>query len=145
MNYNIWLTLCVIEHLFIYSPWKPMECSRIFYWQNTIEPSMTHPATRCIILLYDLQKKMGWKRPHQWFTFAHKLVLLTFMPMCLSPLGKNPIFQQFFHLRVQPNRVGVPERIFHQGRLLALHPQIKYAWNSQPGIIVASKAKSLLL
>ncbi len=41
------------------SPWKPMECSRIFFWQNTMGPSMTHPATRCIILLHDLQNKIG--------------------------------------------------------------------------------------
>jgi hypothetical protein len=49
---------------------------------------MTHPTTRCIILLPDFQNKYGWKRWHQWFTFAHKLVPLTFVPMCLS--RQNP-------------------------------------------------------
>ncbi len=30
----------------------------MFFWQNTMEPSTTHPATRCIILLHDRQNKM---------------------------------------------------------------------------------------
>ncbi len=53
---------------------------------------MTHPATSCIILLPDLQNMFGWKRWHQQFKFAHKSVMLTFMPMFLILLSKNQIF-----------------------------------------------------
>ncbi len=55
---------------------------------------MTQPATRCIILLLNLQNKFGWKRWRQQFMCAHKLMPLTFMPMCLSLSGKNIIFPQ---------------------------------------------------
>ncbi len=79
VRYNIWLTMIVSRHLFILSPWNIIECPRMFFWQNTMEPSMTHTATRCINLLLNLQNKLDIKEKGQrrWshrFMFAHKLV-----------------------------------------------------------------------
>ncbi len=62
VSYNIWLTLYVSKQLFKLSPRNLIECPRILFWQNTMEPSMTHPATRCIILVLYLQNKFGWVR-----------------------------------------------------------------------------------
>jgi hypothetical protein len=51
----------------------------MFFWQNIMELSMTHPATRCINLLLTLQNKLDIKenRQRRWghqFMFAHKSV-----------------------------------------------------------------------
>jgi FYVE zinc finger len=50
--------------------------------------------------------------------FAHKLVLLTFMPTCRSPLGKIPIFPQNNSTISQQDKV-VPNRRFTTGNLPA--------------------------
>jgi hypothetical protein len=51
----------------------------MFFWQDIMEPSMTHSATRCIILLLNLQNKLdikerGQRRWSHRFMFAHKSV-----------------------------------------------------------------------
>jgi hypothetical protein len=51
----------------------------MFFWQNIIEPSMTHPAVRCINLLLNLQNKLdtkekGQRKTSHRFMIAHKLV-----------------------------------------------------------------------
>ncbi len=84
VNYNIWLTPCVssphgsswnvLEYSFGRIPWN-------LPWHTQQQDSL--------FLLPNLQNKFGW---HQWFMFAHKLVPLTLMPVCIGPLGKNPIF-----------------------------------------------------
>ncbi len=74
-----------------------MECSWICFWQNTMELSMTHPATRFFLLAAKPSKQVWMSKSWcQWFMFAHESVLLTFMPTCISPLGKSPIFPQLW-------------------------------------------------
>ncbi len=92
VSYNIWLPLCVNRHLFIWSPWNLLECSRIFFWHNTMEPSVTHPTTRCISLMLKPFKQVWMSKTWcQWFMFGHKSV-----PMCSRLLGKNTIFPQWY-------------------------------------------------
>jgi hypothetical protein len=51
----------------------------MFFWQNIMEPSMTHPTTRYINLLLSVQNKLdtkakGQRRWRHQFMSAHKLV-----------------------------------------------------------------------
>jgi len=54
-----YLTIPCLASLFIAkssSPKKLIECSRIFFWQNIMEPSMTHPDKK-INIFVNLHKK----------------------------------------------------------------------------------------
>jgi hypothetical protein len=69
----------------------------MFFWQNTMEPSMTHPVTRCINLLLNLQNKLDIKEKGQrrWshrFMFAYKLVLHLSSQCALARMAKTLSF-----------------------------------------------------
>ncbi len=62
MSYNIWLTLDVSMHLLLQSPWQLRECSRIFYRQNIMEPSMTHLNKEIHSYSCQPSKQVWWVR-----------------------------------------------------------------------------------
>jgi hypothetical protein len=76
----------------------------MFFWQYTMEPSMAHPATRCINLLLNLQNNLDIKekgqRSHQ-FMFAHKLVphlsSQLALPRMTNTLSFHPVGYQHFY------------------------------------------------
>jgi hypothetical protein len=73
----------------------------MFFWQNIVEPSMTHPATRCINLSLNLQNKFDIKERGQrtWchrFMFAHKSVLHLSSERALSRMAKILSFHNNF-------------------------------------------------
>jgi hypothetical protein len=70
---------------FYRSPWKLRECSRLFFWQNIIEPSMTC-LNRNIPFLLTFKMSKRW---HQLFMSSRKFVPMTLALMCLCPSGKN--------------------------------------------------------
>jgi len=50
------------------------------------------------------------KRWRQQFMFARKSVQLTFVPTCISPLGKSPIFpQKYYCHQHHPGHLGWPD------------------------------------
>jgi len=67
------------------------ECSRIFFWQNIMEPSMTNLKKR-FLLFANIQNEFELGREDVNKMFAHKLVLLTLAHMYTCLFGKNPIF-----------------------------------------------------
>jgi hypothetical protein len=68
----------------------------MFFWQNIMEPSMTHRATRCINLLLNLQnkdiKEKGQSRWRHQFMSAHKLVLHLSSQCALARMAKTLSF-----------------------------------------------------
>jgi hypothetical protein len=69
----------------------------MFFWQNIMEPSMTHPATSCINLLLNLQNKLdikerGQRRWSHRFIFAHKLVPHLSSQHAIAHMAKTPSF-----------------------------------------------------
>jgi hypothetical protein len=86
----------------------------MFFWQNTMEPFMSHPATRCIILLLNLQNKLdikerGQRRCHR-FMFAHKLVPHLLSQHALAQMAKTLSFHN------KPERYS---RLFHFSLMFA--------------------------
>ena len=75
-------------------PKKLRECSRIFFGNNIMEPSMTLLGKKINSLCQP--SKLVWvrERLHLQFMSAHKLVLLTLALTCACPLVKNPTFPQ---------------------------------------------------
>jgi hypothetical protein len=76
----------------------------MFFWQNIMEPSMTHPVTRCINLLLNLQNKLDIKEKEQrrWshqFMFAHKSVPHLSSQRALARMAKTLSFHStiIFH------------------------------------------------
>ncbi len=73
----------------------------MFFWQNIMEPSVIHPATRCINLLLNLQNKFDIKERGQrrWchrFMFAHKSVLYLSSQRALACMAKTLSFHNSF-------------------------------------------------
>jgi hypothetical protein len=69
----------------------------MFFWQNIMEPSMTHPAARCINLLLNLQNKLdikdkGQRRWSHRFMFAHKSVPHLSSQRALARMAKTLSF-----------------------------------------------------
>jgi hypothetical protein len=82
-------------------PWNLIECSRVFFWQNTMEPSMTHPETRCINLLLNLQNKLeerGKERRRHRFMSAHKSVPSLSSQRVLARMARTLSFHSAINL-----------------------------------------------
>ncbi len=66
---NIWLTLIVSRHLNISASTKKLcECSRIFLWQNIMEPSMTRLNTERLMKLKFLMlvSRLSYLKNETW-------------------------------------------------------------------------------
>jgi hypothetical protein len=76
------------------SPKKLRDCSRIFFWQNIVEPSMAHINKK--IHSSCQPSKLVWmrKRLSQQLMSSHKFAPLTLAITCTCLLGKTPIFPQ---------------------------------------------------
>jgi len=69
----------------------------MFFWQNIMELSMTHPATSCINLLLNLHNKLdikerGQRRWSHQFMFAHKSAPHLPSQCAVAHVAKNTIF-----------------------------------------------------